>query len=66
MVDPSYGPYNLIFITMQFQKRERILNSYVLKETSFKVEHEVVEKWTKKERVFKNRKPNICRVMRRI
>ena len=51
---------------MQFQKRERILNSYVLNETSFKVEHEVVEKWTKKERVFKNRKPNICRVMRRI
>ena len=51
---------------MQFQKRERILNSYVLNETSVKVEHEVVEKWTKKERVFTNRKPNICGVIRGI
>lgn len=42
---------------MQFQKRERILDLYVLNETSFKVEHEVVEKWTKKESIFKNRKP---------
>lgn len=40
---------------MQFQKRERILNSYVLSETSFKVEHEVVEKWTKKKEFSKQK-----------